>query len=181
MLQSSKFKITLFVIGLLCFVVILVVSLKTQQMGPQSQLVVRQFPITSVELLEPDNASHQSSDELFTQQYQLVNVWASWCGICRQEHAYLNLLAEQQVTIIGLNYRDTRSAALNYIANLGSPYQHIVFDPKGKLALDLGVVGTPETYLVNQAGEIIYKHLGALDGRVWQQHFAAYFVKGANG
>jgi len=176
MALSSKHKISIFIVGLLGFIGFLLAGLNSQQFGPQSTPVVRAFPVMSVELLE-EGGIRQSS-ELFDHDYQLVNVWASWCGICKQEHAYLNQLEESGIPIVGLNYRDQRSGALNYLGQLGNPYREVIFDPKGKLALDLGVVGTPETYLVTKQGEIVYKHLGVLNERVWTKHFLPYFEQG---
>jgi len=176
MMLSSKHKITLFAAVLLSFIAFLVAGLNSQQFGPSSLPVVRQFPNQSVELLIADLKT--KSNQLFQQEYQLVNVWASWCGVCRKEHAYLNQLEQQGIPIIGLNYRDRRSGALNYLGQLGNPYSDVIFDPKGVLSLDLGVVGTPETYLVNQGGEIVYKHLGVLNQQVWDKHFAHFFAQG---
>ena len=175
MALSSKHKIGIFIVGLLGFIGFLIAGMNSQAFGPQSQPVVRQFPNMSIALLnQPDE---QLSRDLLTSEYQLVNVWASWCGVCKKEHAYLNALDEQGIPIVGLNYRDQSSGAVNYLGQLGNPYSAIMFDPKGKLALDLGVVGTPETYLVTKHGEIVYKHLGVLNDRVWNKHFAAYFER----
>lgn len=173
MALSSRHKITVFVIGLLGFIGFLIAGLSSKQFGPEAKSVVRQFPAMQVELL----ASRQLTDslQLLSADYQLVNVWASWCGVCRQEHQYLNQLQQQGVPIVGLNYRDKRSGAVNYLGQLGNPYSTVMFDPKGKLSLDLGVIGTPETYLVTQDGQIVYKHSGVLSERSWNKHFARYF------
>lgn len=179
MAWSSKRKIGLFSALLLLFIGFLVAGLNNESFGPGSQPVVRQFPNLEVKLLA-DHTETQSQ-QLFTQDYQLVNVWASWCGVCKKEHAYLNQLEAQGIAIIGFNYRDRYSGAVNYLAQLGNPYRNVIYDPKGLLALELGVVGTPETYLVKQSGEIVYKHLGVLNERVWQKHFARFFTQEVNG
>lgn len=173
MALSSKHKITLFIVVLSGFIGFLIAGLSSQQFGSDAQPIVRQFPQMSVELL----AKEQTTDStlLFSNDYQLVNVWASWCGVCRQEHSYLNQLMQQGVPIVGLNYRDSRSGATDYLGHLGNPYSNVIFDPKGALSLDLGVVGTPETYLVNRQGEIVYKHSGLLSERIWLKHFSSYF------
>lgn len=102
----------------------------------------------------------------------LLNVWASWCGICKSEHRFLMELArEEQVQIVGLNYRDNRQAALKELEVSGNPYSKVIFDPKGSLAIDLGVYGTPESYLVDQQGVIRHRYVGALTSEVWQQEF----------
>ncbi|MEZ8437922.1 DsbE family thiol:disulfide interchange protein [Vibrio splendidus] len=112
--------------------------------------------------------------------YQLVNVWASWCGICKTEHAFLLKLHDKGIPIVGLNYRDNSGAAINVLSSDGNPYSTVISDPQGKLALELGVIGTPETYLVDADGQIIKKLLGVINESVWQEELAMYF-NGANG
>ncbi|PMH01848.1 DsbE family thiol:disulfide interchange protein [Vibrio lentus] len=112
--------------------------------------------------------------------YQLVNVWASWCGICKTEHAFLLELQKEGIPIVGLNYRDNPGAALNVLSNDGNPYSTVISDPQGKLALELGVIGTPETYLVDAEGQIVKKLLGVINESVWRKELAHYF-KGTNG
>lgn len=112
--------------------------------------------------------------------YQLVNVWASWCGICKTEHAFLLELQKEGIPIVGLNYRDNPGAALNVLSNDGNPYSTVISDTQGKLALELGVIGTPETYLVDAEGQIVKKLLGVINESVWRKELAHYF-KGTNG
>lgn len=99
----------------------------------------------------------------------LLNVWGSWCPSCRAEHPYLLALQEQGARIIGLNYKDDRTEAQQWLQHGGDPYQLNIFDPQGKLGLDLGVYGSPETFLVDKAGVIRYKHVGVVDNRVWEE------------
>lgn len=112
--------------------------------------------------------------------YQLVNVWASWCGICKTEHAFLLELQKKGIPIVGLNYRDNSGAAINVLSSDGNPYSTVISDPQGKLALELGVIGTPETYLVDAEGQIVKKLLGVINESVWRKELVHYF-KGANG
>ncbi|KDN30256.1 thiol:disulfide interchange protein DsbE [Vibrio fortis] len=114
-------------------------------------------------------------EDVTAHPYQLVNVWASWCGICKQEHPVLLKLADSDVPIIGLNYRDTAAAAIKELQTSGNPYHQVISDPNGQLALDLGVIGTPETYLVDQQGRVVKKLVGAMTQEVWQEEFADYF------
>ncbi|MFB4203919.1 Thiol:disulfide interchange protein DsbE [wastewater metagenome] len=92
----------------------------------------------------------------------LVNVWASWCVACREEHAYISALAEQGVPIYGLNYKDTRAEARQWLSEFGNPYDAIVFDKEGDIGMDWGVYGVPETFLLDADGRIRYKHIGAI-------------------
>jgi cytochrome c biogenesis protein CcmG/thiol:disulfide interchange protein DsbE len=103
----------------------------------------------------------------------LVNVWATWCVGCRQEHAFLLKLARDGVIpIYGLNWRDRREEALQWLAQLGDPYIASGFDADGKAGIDWGVYGAPETFLVAADGTVIYKFLGPLDADIWQREFA---------
>tara|TARA_Y100001956_G_scaffold71682_1_gene76583 strand:+ start:8092 stop:8625 length:534 start_codon:yes stop_codon:yes gene_type:complete len=166
-------KVFLFIFLLAGFIGFLVAGLQSDEFGPSSQPIVRQFPSLPVSVFATDTLVQ--SDTLFIHDYQLVNVWASWCGVCKAEHSFLNQLASMGVPLIGLNYRDQKSSAQNYLAAKGNPYQQVMFDPKGALGIDLGIVGTPETYVVNRQGEIVYKHFGLLNQTAWKTHMAHYF------
>lgn len=99
----------------------------------------------------------------------LLNVWASWCSACRVEHPLLVELAEREgVEIIGLNYKDTREDAAASLATHGNPYRDSIFDPEGKLGLDLGVYGVPETFVLDAQGVIRYKQVGPLTAEAWR-------------
>lgn len=101
----------------------------------------------------------------------LLNVWATWCPTCRAEHEMLRNLARQGVAIYGVNYKDDPDKALNWLLTLGDPYRFNINDQAGQLGIDLGVYGAPETFLLDARGIIRYRHVGALDERVWQQNF----------
>ncbi|MDV6253864.1 DsbE family thiol:disulfide interchange protein [Vibrio sp. EA2] len=107
--------------------------------------------------------------------YVLLNVWASWCGVCKQEHDDLVQLAQQGVPIIGLNYRDKDSAAKSYLNAKQNPYSEVISDPNGQLAVELGVIGTPETYLIDQSGNVVIKYRGKLTTDKWNSLFSEYF------
>lgn len=98
----------------------------------------------------------------------LLNVWATWCPSCRAEHGYLEALAKQGVKIVGLNYKDERGAALEWLQKLGNPYAFNIFDPHGELGFDLGVYGAPETYLIDHTGIVRHRHVGELNDRTWK-------------
>lgn len=94
----------------------------------------------------------------------LVNFWASWCVPCRQEHpAVLALSKDPRLTVLGVNYKDGSENALRFLGELGNPYSAIGLDPDGRMAIDWGVYGIPETYLVGPDGTILYKKVGPLD------------------
>ncbi|MGF1736909.1 redoxin family protein, partial [Photobacterium satsumensis] len=83
----------------------------------------------------------------------------------------MQLAQQSEMSIVGLNYRDNRQSAMRELAQSGNPYQAVLYDPKGSLALDLGVYGTPESYLIDSHGMIRYRYLGALDEDVWKREF----------
>lgn len=100
----------------------------------------------------------------------LLNVWASWCAACRDEHPLLNELARgKTVTLIGLNHKDRREDALAWLKQLGNPYETSLSDLDGRLGIELGVYGVPETFVIDQDGVIRYKHIGPLTPAVLEQ------------
>jgi cytochrome c biogenesis protein CcmG/thiol:disulfide interchange protein DsbE len=98
----------------------------------------------------------------------LFNVWASWCVACRQEHPLLMQLSrETDVPIFGLNYKDERGNAQAWLARFGNPYRASAHDLAGKVGIDFGVYGVPETFVVDGRGIIRYKHVGPITRRDW--------------
>jgi cytochrome c biogenesis protein CcmG/thiol:disulfide interchange protein DsbE len=106
----------------------------------------------------------------------LINVWASWCITCRIEHSYLVKLSSQGIPIIGLNYKDERIDAINWITKFGDPYKLIIHDLQGELALDMGVTGAPETFLINN-GKIIAHYRGEVNEMIWSDVFSPIIKK----
>ena len=96
----------------------------------------------------------------------LVNFWASWCVPCRQEHpVILQLSKDPRITVVGVNYKDRGENALRFLGELGNPFSAIGLDPAGKMAIDWGVYGIPESYLVGPDGTILYKRVGPFDDK----------------
>ena len=107
-------------------------------------------------------------------EYSIVNVWATWCVMCRQEHPFLMELARSKtIPIYGINWRDSRPEAIRWLDQLGDPYIASAFDEDGRVGIDWGVYGAPETFLVDPEGTVIYKHLGPLGPDIWQREFVA--------
>lgn len=101
-----------------------------------------------------------SANDLKGRAY-LLNVWASWCVACREEHPLLMEVQRLKLApLIGLNYKDTREDAMGFLGRLGNPYEFSLSDPKGRLGIDLGVYGVPETFVIDAEGVIRYKHIG---------------------
>lgn len=113
-------------------------------------------------------------DQLFSRQDllgrpALVNVWGTWCLACREEHPVLNQLKAQGVVIHGINYKDDNASARRWLAEFHDPYQLDLRDDAGRLGLDLGVYGAPETFLIDAQGVVRYRHVGVVDQRVWAE------------
>jgi cytochrome c biogenesis protein CcmG/thiol:disulfide interchange protein DsbE len=98
----------------------------------------------------------------------MVNVWATWCIACRQEHGMLLAIARSgKVPIYGLNYKDNREDAIRWLDRLGDPYVATGVDLSGQVGIDFGVYGVPETYVLESDGFIAYKHIGPITDEVW--------------
>ena len=108
----------------------------------------------------------------------LFNVWASWCESCRAEHPILNQLAKQNVAVIvGLNYKDEPNDAKNWLDRLGNPYNVSIMDQDGRIGIDYGVYGVPETFVIDKKGLIRYKHTGPVTADDVQQTFLPLIAK----
>lgn len=130
-----------------------------------SALIGKQAPSLSLPPLD-GSKTPALTDAAIRGKLTLVNVFASWCVPCRQEHPLLTELAKDpRLTIVGINYKDRNDNALRFLGELGNPYDAIGIDPNGKAAIDWGVYGIPESYLVGPDGRILYKRVGPFDER----------------
>ncbi|HEY7772459.1 MAG TPA: DsbE family thiol:disulfide interchange protein [Marinagarivorans sp.] len=115
------------------------------------------------------------TEETFKGSPYLLNVWATWCPSCKVEHPFLIKLSEMGVPIVGLNYKDEPEAAKRVLEATGNPYVENIVDIDGRLGLDLGVYGAPETFVVDATGTIRYKLVGVIDEEVWKSQVAPVF------
>ncbi|MEO6024978.1 MAG: DsbE family thiol:disulfide interchange protein [Burkholderiales bacterium] len=126
-------------------------------------------PAPAFELSRLDKPEQKLSVAQLRGQVWLLNVWASWCVSCREEHPVLVEAAQTNaVPIYGLNYKDQRADALNWLRQFGNPYTLSISDPDGKVGIDYGVYGVPETYLIDKQGIIRYKKIGPVTRESWQ-------------
>jgi len=137
------------------------VGLKLDPREVPSPLINKPAPDFSLPRLDAPDAKLSPAD--LRGQVWLFNVWASWCVSCRQEHPLLVRLAETgEVPIYGLNYKDDIPAAMDWLARFGNPYTSSVVDADGRVGIDYGVYGVPETYLIDKEGTIRFKQIGPL-------------------
>ena len=153
-----------FLIPLGLFVVLvafLAVGLKLDPREVPSPLIGKPAPKFALPLLA--NASQTIRREDLLGKVWILNVWASWCAACRDEHPLLvEYSRAKRVPIYGLNYKDTRDAGQQWLARFGNPYDASLFDQDGRVGIDWGVYGVPETFVVDREGTIRFKHIGAL-------------------
>ena len=126
----------------------------------------------SFKLTQLHDAAKTIAPQDMAGQVWLLNVWASWCVSCRQEHPVLMDLAKQGVVpILGLNYKDTREAGSGWLRQYGNPYQISAFDSDGRVGIDYGVYGVPETFVIDKRGVIRMKHIGPVTQQVIVEKF----------
>jgi cytochrome c biogenesis protein CcmG, thiol:disulfide interchange protein DsbE len=146
-----------------------------------SALIGKTAPSLTLPPLEGANTT-ALTDAAMKGKLTLVNVFASWCVPCRQEHPILKELAnDSRLNIVGINYKDRNDNALRFLGELGNPYKAIGVDPNGKAAIDWGVYGIPESYLVGPDGKILYKKVGPFDERSLTQDLMPAIEKASTG
>lgn len=134
-----------------------------------SPLIGKPAPAFSLPVV--GDAGRTFSPEEMKGKVWLLNVWAPWCPSCRQEHPVLMQLASQGVLIVGLNWKDKDREAAQLLAQHGNPYVAVPDDLSGKIGIDYGVTGTPETYVIDRDGIIRMKHIGPITPEVWESKF----------
>ncbi len=145
-----------------------------------SPLIGKPAPAFSLPSLQ-DPAFPVVSSELRGKPW-VLNVWGTWCGGCRAEHPVLLEIAQQKrVPIIGLNWRDDSVQAQGWLRDLGNPYSAVAVDQEGKTAIDWGVYGAPETFLVGADGKVLYKHIAPMTLDVWNKEFLPRIDSAAQG
>ena len=147
-------------IAFLVLVGFLAVGLKLDPREVPSPLIGKPAPAFSLPRLDAP-AQRLSSQEMRGKVW-VLNVWASWCGPCRQEHPLIAELAKSGTPVYGLNYKDKPADAIAWLAELGNPYAATVSDVEGLVGIDFGVYGVPETFVIDQAGVIRLKHIGPM-------------------
>ena len=148
-------------------VALLAVGLRLNPSEVPSPLIGKRAPAFDLPLLTAPG--QRFSEKTMLGKVWVLNVWASWCPPCLAEHPVVSQFARSGlVPIVGLNYKDTREDALPWLNRNGNPFQVVVFDADGRIGIDYGVYGVPETYVIDRGGVIRYKHIGPLTADVVQ-------------
>ena len=153
------------------FIIMFFVLLSDEKSIPGADYKVSNLPVFSLPNLENNSIIDNTS---LDGDY-IVNVWASWCITCRVEHPYLSKLKKGGIRIIGLNYKDEKTDASKWLKKFGNPYDVVIYDIKGTLALDLGVTGAPETFLVSN-GEVVAHYQGEVNQMIWEKVFEPVII-----
>ncbi|MGR3984846.1 MAG: DsbE family thiol:disulfide interchange protein [Gammaproteobacteria bacterium] len=169
----SRFGAPLLVFAVIVSLLAAGLTLKPRELP--SPFIGRPAPAFSLpELFAP--AEHVSAAQMKGHVWML-NVWASWCAACRDEHPLLNRLAQRGMRIVGLNYKDETGAAIAWLRRFGNPYSHVARDANGDTGIDYGVYGVPETYLIDRNGIIRFKQVGPLTPEVLRRELLPVIAK----
>jgi len=165
----SRLKLFAPVVGFLVLGVMLWRGLYLDSKELPSVLIDKPVPDFQLEDVYENRlvAKQALPDEMF-----LLNVWGSYCLPCLVEHPTLMRLTENKIIpIVGINYKDKQDAALDWLQTNGDPFSFSIMDPEGKLGIDLGVYGAPETFLIDKNGIIRFRHVSVIDEQTWQEIF----------
>jgi len=164
---KKQFKL-LALLPFICFCALALVILfhldsETQGEGSAVMMVGEPLPAIDLPVLFSQNGQQKLTIESFDGRVTLVNFWASWCGPCRLEHPLLMQLAQDsRFDLVGINYKDRADNGLHFLGQLGNPFMLVGADIRGRAAIEWGVYGVPESYLIDRQGIILYRHIGPL-------------------
>ena len=153
-------------VTLIFFILALYIFQKNDPNKPPSVLLNKDVPYFQTTSLFDNKKKFSNSD--INKNISIINFFASWCIPCKAEHALFFTLKEKfpKVYIVGINHKDNKNDAINFLNNDGNPYDYVGIDPDGKISLNFGVFGLPETFITNGKGKIIYKHIGPLTNKI---------------
>ncbi|HVW70563.1 MAG TPA: DsbE family thiol:disulfide interchange protein [Steroidobacteraceae bacterium] len=169
-MKRYRFVVPLALFGLLVWVLAIGIKHSPDKGTIISPLLGKPAPQFSLPSLTDASRTVKSSD--LRGRWYIFNVWGTWCGGCRQEHSVLLEMSRAGVVpIIGLDWKDNADEALSLLAQQGNPYEVVAVDKDGREAIDWGVYGAPETFLVNDQGIVVYKYIGPLTHEAWEKEF----------
>jgi cytochrome c biogenesis protein CcmG/thiol:disulfide interchange protein DsbE len=160
----------LFIAPIAAFIVLVAVfgiGLTKDPAAIPSQLIDHLLPAFSLPGLSATAPGFGSAD--LKGKPLLLNVFASWCAACPQEHPMLTRIAAEGTPVYGIDWKDTPADAIEWLGRLGNPYARVASDPTARTGIDLGVTGVPETFVVDKRGRVRYKQIGPIDGPTWEK------------
>jgi len=166
-----KKKILLFQLLLFSFIILVLFYLLTIDRNPNeipSAMIGKKVPAFKAKQIT--NQKYFESPNQFSSEIVLVNFFATWCKPCLEEHKYIQLFSDKnKVKIIGINYKDSSVKTLKWLKKLGNPYNIVAEDKNGRIAIDWGVYGIPETFVVNKNQIITYRHVGPINKKIYKK------------
>ncbi len=164
--QLLKIPFIIFVIILLIFFYLLIIDRNPSKIP--SALLNNNIPSFETDSLFEDKKF--ISSKKFKNEVILVNFFATWCKPCRDEHDYIMRFSnEKNINVIGINYKDNSEKAIMWLKKYGNPYSSVAIDKNGKIAIDWGVYGIPETFVINSKGIIKYRHVGPVTKKIYKK------------
>jgi cytochrome c biogenesis protein CcmG/thiol:disulfide interchange protein DsbE len=166
-----------FIIPAVVFVALAVVLFVGVRHSPDKSTMVSALlgkPAPQFDLPVLGDNSRKFNSKALAGKPWVLNVWGTWCQECRAEHeTLLAIAAQQRVPIVGLSWKDDDQAAEQWLSELGNPYSVVAVDHEGRTAIDFGVYGAPETFFIDAAGRVQYRHVGAMSQDVWEREFVS--------
>lgn len=166
-----KNQIKIVILGLLVsiFIFIFYFGLGSNTKNNPQVMVFKKLPAIELRSLY-DNNIKISLPRLNQEKFYIINIWASWCTPCRDEHPLLMKLGiEKKIKIFGINYKDNQASARSFLKDLGNPFYYVGIDPDGTNSIELGAYGVPETYIIDSKGIIVLKHVGPLNNDIYKK------------
>ena len=161
-MKNNKIFYFIVILIVAIFIVLLLGLKEEKNYSPQPETKKLNNSILLKELYSGKNIF--LNDLLLENELNLINIWASWCSPCKAEHPYLlNLNERFGINLIGINYKDNLDNSKKFLSDLGNPYDEVLVDSDGTKSIELGAIGVPETYLINNENKIIKKFIGPLD------------------